>query len=141
MDIKELRQNRRKKIIEGAIDKHCFLGLVTKKTYRQLLEFSLQQADRNIDLFDELLTTKAKLFFCEEELRTTKNSLENHQKTFTMFDWLLANGEDIRFEEFVYCLLEQMPSDMELYNALNEIYKESLEEEKCLKWGLFIGLR
>lgn len=130
MNITELRQNAKKELVEKAIKKHSLLGLVTKKTYRQLLEFSLQQADRNIDLFDELQTTKAKLFFCEEELRTTKNSLETNQKTFTMFDWLLANGEDIRFEEFVYCLLEQLPDDIELYNFLNEIYQESLEESK-----------
>lgn len=133
MDIKELRQNRRKKIIEGAIDKHCFLGLVTKKTYKQLLEFSLQQVDRNMDLFDELQTIKYKLLFCEEELRMSKNLLEANQKTFVLEDWLLSQGHDIRFEELAMNLVEQLPGDIELYNALNEIYQESLEEEKCLK--------
>ena len=133
MDIKELRQNAKKELVEKAIKKHSFLGLVTKKTYRQLLEFSLQQADINIDLFDELLTTKAKLFFCEEELRTTKNSLETNQIIFVLEDWLLSRGHDIRFEELTINLVEQLPGDIELYNALNEIYKESLEEDKCLK--------
>jgi len=133
MEVKELRQKARNELIDKALGKHSFLGLVKKSEYKHLLEYSLDQADREIDMYNELQTTKAKLIFCEEELRRTKNTLENNEKTFVMFDWLLGEGEDIRLEEFVRCLLEQMPSDISIYNTLEEIYQEYKESENGTK--------
>ena len=125
MEVKEIRQKARNELIDKALEKHSFLGLVKKSEYKHLLEYSLDQADREIDMYNELQTTKSKLIFCEEELRRTKNRLENNEMTFAAFDWLMENGEDTRFEEFVYCLLEQMPDDISLYDAIKEIYQES----------------
>lgn len=123
MEIKELRQKARNELMRKALEKHSFLGLVKKSDYKHLLGYSLDQADRNIDLLDELQTTKAKLIFCEEELRLAKSQLETHKKIFTLFDFL-SETEDIRLEEMIRCLVDQLPDDVQMYENIEAIYKE-----------------
>jgi hypothetical protein len=83
-----------------------YLGLVKKKDYDKL-------EARAIELIKEVTFQNTQLMIMTTQLGILNRKVKTHNLIFNIYQSLLDSGEDIKFEEFVIGLADQVGDNME----------------------------
>jgi hypothetical protein len=134
--LKNIQEKARKDFINKSVKAVSFLGLVTKKQYKKLLEANVMQTEAFIKVHDNLKTDLAyaseEIYDLKQKLELVTNKLTNHEIMTTMYQYLKYINLDICYEDFIFCMSHQM-DDLDLLEAL-------MTKAKELKFGKDEGL-
>jgi hypothetical protein len=134
--LKNIKEKARKDFIDKSVKSVSFLGLVTEKQYKKLLELNMSQIDAYTKLMDKIKTDLAYADMTIEEMQETQNmlvdKLTNYEIMTNMYQYLKSIKVDISYEDFIFCMSNQM-DDLDLLEAL-------MTKAKELKFGKDEGL-
>lgn len=126
-EVDNIKEKARKDFIDKSVKSVSFLGLVTEKQYKKLLELNMSQIDAYTKLMDKIKTDLAYADMTIEEMQETQNMLvdkvTNYEIMTTMYEYLKSIKLDICYEDFIFCMSNQM-DDLDLLEALMTKAKE-----------------